>query len=130
MFRKKGIIIKDLLLSIAMLSFFLPIAVESFKVIHKVNVDEQLIQDEIVSIQLRRLLALSSDLTVSNELVQFHYSDKDWKLYHVNDHVILTPGVQIQYIDCQDAYFTVENKVLHIHILRQGHYYSYALSRI
>lgn len=110
------------LISLLVICLMIPLVIESFKILTRVDIVDQIAQDEVVTYQLRKILLLSDNISCYENEISFDYHDKTWSIYHINNHVILTPGVQIQYTEVEDAYFSIEDSILFIYLLRNGNY--------
>lgn len=78
------------------------------------------IMDEISALQLRRVLLLSEDLTVSEAFISFNYQEREMSLSRTNRNVIMTPGTQIYFTDCDSCRFICEGELLWIVYERDG----------
>lgn len=78
------------------------------------------IMDEISAMQLRRVLLLSEDLIVSEASISFDYQERQMALSRTNRNIIMTPGTQIYFPDCDSFHFVCEGELLWIVYERDG----------
>lgn len=76
------------------------------------------VQDEIASIQLRRILSMSYEVRVENGSISFEYLGRSMRIVYGNYHVYMTPGTYIFYSDIDSAWFCEEEGLVYACIER------------
>lgn len=120
----KGLIVEDYLITLLLMSVSLSIIVSVFSIIIKYDFFNELVQDEIMIYQLRRDLLISYNYNMSNNCLSFEKNGKKWKLYYVNNKLILTPGVQVILDNIETLEFSIENDFLYLNYIRNNKLYS------
>lgn len=95
----------DLLISIYIIVLLLPILFAAFKLAIKINLFDNEIQEETALIQLRRKILFGHNYDADSQLFSFEFENKNWRIYQVNNNLILTPGTQIIINDINQATF-------------------------
>lgn len=76
------------------------------------------IQDEITTAQIRHVLNLAEDFTVSEDMLCFTLDEKECTLSLINGNLVLKPGTRIYYMNLDDASFHQEGKNIFVTISR------------
>ena len=104
--RESGMILEQLLLSVAVLMLLAPTINLILSLQMKMAAFDESIQEEIAVSQLRRILNASEDFHTSRAQLSFTYHEEECSLYCINRHLILTPGTQIFLSEIDSAVFT------------------------
>ena len=88
------------------------------------------IQDEVSALQLRRVLLLSYDLEVHDSWISFTYQERVMELSKGANHVILSPGTQIYFVNVDSCEFSEEDGLLWINYERDGKEYAKPLAKL
>jgi multidrug efflux pump subunit AcrA (membrane-fusion protein) len=78
------------------------------------------VQDEIGAQQLRRMIALSYDIQVSDSEIDLTYRQKAMRLRLSGENVILTPGTQYCFTDVEDCSFHLDGRVIRMVLEREN----------
>lgn len=116
---KKGFSLSEALIGIILSFFILLLIISSLKIVSKQNkVIEK--QDLISSLQIHKILNLSTDLIVEKNTITFKYLNKEKSLEFKNNKIIMKPGTVIYYLDVLDYNFLVEENKLYLKIIRKN----------
>lgn len=116
---KKGFSLSEALIGIILSFFILLLIISSLKIISKQNkVIEK--QDLISSLQIHKILNLSTDLIVEKNTITFKYLNKEKSLEFKNNKIIMKPGTVIYYLDVLDYNFVVKENKLYLKIKRKN----------
>lgn len=105
---------EELLLSLIILTAALPPAVSCLGQLKQSVSHDSVIQDEIALCQLRKILSLASELSISDNQLTFRYHDESCTLSKINRHLIMKPGTQILMQDTEQVYFRKDGSLLSI----------------
>jgi len=94
---KKGVININILVSLGIVLSLLPILSLVFKLMLNISLVDEIIQNEIATLQIRRILLIAEEIEVNEDQITYKIDNKLWKIKFINNHVILTPGSQIIY---------------------------------
>jgi hypothetical protein len=119
--------VKETLLSLFILLLFLFPAVQISERLVAIDKTDERIQDQIALVQLQRIMFLTYDLECEGHCLSFRYNGDDCKLYPINGHLILTPGVQIFFQDFDDLYFRQEGDSIYAIIEREDEINEYKI---
>lgn len=109
----------EALLCLYFASLFLVILLPLFKFLQHVEYPIQQIQNEIATIQLRRILATSYQPIIHDECLLFIQNGQQRQLCLVEHHVLLQPGTQYMYTNVEDMGFMMEGE-LKIWLIQEG----------
>ncbi len=110
----KGFIKSRYLIALLITLSILPISSTIFRLLSFINPDYNLVNNEIALMDLRRILLIAYDLQISDYQIDFIYHNDNYRLYYVNDKLILSPGTQIYLNDIKEANFFVKNGCLYL----------------
>lgn len=113
--RNHGYIIEQLLISLAVCAFLIPVAASILAIlIHSLSADYTAM-DETAIAQLRHVIAVSDDFVCSGSELQFNHHGSRQRLHLVNGNLVLTsPGTQIFLTDLSELSFSEEGGVIYL----------------
>lgn len=98
----------------------LPIGMMAFRYTADIPFVYDEISDELALVQLREILLIAYDMHFQDQVLSFHYKNRDFTLSKVNDKLMLQPGTQIFLADIDEMYFENRNGVIYVSYERQG----------
>ena len=110
----KGFIKSRYLIALLITLSVLPITTSTIRLLASVNLDYNLINNEMALMDLRRILLIAYDLSISDYQLDFIYHNDNYTLRYVNDKLILSPGTQIFLNDIKEANFYSKNGCLYL----------------
>ena len=114
--RNRGYIIEQLLISLAVCAFLIPVAASILAILIRALSADYTAMDETAIAQLRHVIAVSDDFTCSASELQFDHHGSRQRLHLVNGNLVLTsPGTQIFLTNLSDISFTEEGGVIYLH---------------
>ena len=114
---KTGSILMDMLLTLVIVSLFMPIALSSFKIFSQVERFPFEIQDQIALVQLRRFLNGCHIVSV-DEKELICENNKTWHLRASAQNLYLSDGTIIVLQKIDDMYFEVVHQMVWLHYER------------
>lgn len=120
----------DLLLTIMIILFLIPVVMICLHILFGTLHFDQDIQDLIASYQLRRILLISYDKSIEDNVLYFNYQSKQMKLREVNNNLIIQPGTQIMYVNIENASFYESGNVIYLYYERNGNSYEEAIANL
>ena len=116
---RTGSILMDMLLTLMVVSLFMPIALSAFTIFSKVERFPYEVQDQIAFVQLRRFLNGCRIVTVDDrELIC--ENDKLWHLRASAQNLYLSDGTIIVLQQIDDMFFEVVNQMIWLFYERDG----------
>ena len=110
---RRGSILAEYIISILIVITFIPLLILCIRInISSLTFQEEA-QDEIALAQLKKILNVGSSFEVSSNMIQFDYHDEKYRLYLVNNHLILTPGTQIFLSDIDSINFYLDKSYIY-----------------
>lgn len=125
---RKGSLLSELLIVVFVLCLLMPYLYEGILKSSALKFDYKMLQDEISTLQLRRILALSYDLEVNSNVLYFEYENKDYYLSYKNESIQMSPGTQIFYDEVLDYEFKVKDEVISLVLIRKEGSFEYLLA--
>ena len=116
---KTGSILMDMLLTLVIVSLFMPIALSSFNIFSQVERFPFEVQDQIALVQLRRFLNGCRILSVDDKELTCE-NDKIWSLRASSQNLYLSDGTIIVLQQIDDMYFEVVNQMIWLYYERKG----------
>ncbi|MFV0380502.1 MAG: hypothetical protein ACK5KQ_06745 [Anaerorhabdus sp.] len=77
-------------------------------------------QDEIATFQIRSILINAYDFNILDNVLSFKLGSDNKELVFKNNHIYLTPGTQLFYLDVENAYFEIIDGGIWINFLRNN----------
>ena len=113
--RTGGYIIEQLLISLAICAFLIPVASALLAVLIRAFQSPLYSQDEAALAQLRHVIAVSDDFEcTASEIRMLHHGDTQ-RLHLANRNLVLTsPGTQIFVTDLESVSFSQEGDLLYL----------------
>ncbi len=127
--KRNGIILQDFICSLLIVLLCLPITIASIKILHQNLQFEETIQDRIVSLQFRKILLLSEEISTNGNELYFTYHGRQMRASCKNHHVIIQPGTQIMFSDIDTATFESKDQIIIITYTRKGKEYHEVLAK-
>ena len=113
--RNGGYIIEQLLISLAVCAFLIPVAVSVLGLLLRAISPSFQAMDETAIAQLRHVIAVSDDIAVTGNELQFHHHGTRQRLHLVNGNLVLTsPGTQIFLTGLSELSFSLEGGVIYL----------------
>ena len=113
--RSGGYIIEQLLISLAVCAFLIPVAAVILSVLIHALHAPLLSQDETGLAQLRHVIAVSDEFACSGSELRFRHHGEQQSLHLSNGNLVLTsPGTQIFLTDLSSAVFETEGSVIYL----------------
>lgn len=128
--RNRGFLLSDALVALMSVLMLIPLCTASIASLSGVFEFQEEVQDEIASLQLRRLFLCAYEVEVSPDAVTFVYDDRQMQLHKVNRHIIISPGTQIFYADVDACEFIVDGDLLYVEFERDAKQYRKVLQKI
>lgn len=128
--RKRGFILLRALITMIITLLMSIICTNAIQVISNYKIDRYLIQDEIATQQLIRIISSSSNINNNHNYISFDYNHNIWTLENINNNLILKPGTQIFYIDVDYVYFNTEGNSLFIIYTRNNKEYKRVIGHV
>ena len=128
--RKRGVILEQYLIALMIMVSLLPVSLSCALVLEKSKVYDARLQDEIALAQLRHILFVSDNFTVSGSELYFTYHDEECELDLVNSRLVMKPGTQIFLTDIDELHFQLNNDLLEIYYVRESESYARTLAKI
>lgn len=125
-----GYCLLELILSLAVMSLFVILAVPLCKNISELNEikhDIYIYQDEIGIYQLQLLLAKNKITEINPTEIYYQSSESECCLSVVNDNLISQPGYLCYLREVEDVYFSESWGIIYIEYYRKGEYYEYPI---
>ena len=110
---RRGSILAEYIISILIVITFIPLLILCIRINLSSLTFQEEAQDEIALAQLKKILNVGSSFEVSSNMIQFDYHDEKYRLYLVNDHLILTPGTQIFLSDIDSINFYLDQSYIY-----------------
>lgn len=110
---RRGSILAEYIISILIVITFIPLLILCIRINLSSLTFQEEAQDEIALAQLKKILNVGSSFEVSSNMIQFDYHDEKYRLYLVNDHLILTPGTQIFLSDIDSINFHLDQSYIY-----------------
>lgn len=128
--RNRGIIITEYILSLYIFIIFITLISSSLIYVDKlINHKEDIINDELSLMQLRRILLISYDIEVNEDSLSFNYQDREFLLNEVNNNLIIQPGTQMVLMDIDDLTFINEEGNIYISYTKEEEKYERLLCK-
>ena len=115
---RNGVVNIEIIISLVIILMLLPILYQSFFLMTKIDLTDEIIQDEIATYQIRRKLLLSDNFSINNNDLFFDNNGNRWHLYLNNNHLLLSPGSQIIYNDIEKVSFEKNGNVIYVTYVR------------
>jgi len=115
---RNGVVNIEIIISLVIILMLLPILYQSFLLMTKIDLTDEIIQDEIATYQIRRKLLLSDNFSINNNDLFFDNNGNRWHLYLNNNHLLLSPGSQIIYNDIEKVSFEKNGNVIYVTYVR------------
>ena len=113
--RTGGYIIEQLLISLAVCAFLIPVGTAVLAILLRAVSPSFQAMDETAVAQLRHVIAVSDDIEVSSGELQFRHHGTMQRLHLVNGNLVLTsPGTQIFLTSLCEASFSAEGGVIYL----------------
>ncbi len=109
----------NLLLSVVIVSLFMPLVFSVFNVFSKVERFPYEVQDQIALVQLRRFLNGCRVVSVNDRELTCE-NDKVWHLKASSQNLYLSDGTIIVLHQIDDLYFEVNNRMIWLYYVRNG----------
>ena len=116
---RTGSILMDMLLTLVIVSFFMPMALSVFIIFSKIERFPYEVQDQIAFVQLRRFLNGCRILSVDDKELTCE-NDKIWSLRASSQNLYLSDGTIIVLQQIDDMYFEVVNQMIWLYYERNG----------
>lgn len=118
--RPGGFLLADTLSAFLIALMILPLCTYCITAFSPLLDPEMTVQDETGAQQLRRMIALSSDIQVSDSEIDLVYRQKEMRLHLSGENVILTPGTQYCFTEVDDCSFYLDGKVIRMVLEREN----------
>lgn len=92
----------------------LPLAISTFSFVGKYEFNYNLINNEMALMDLRRVMLIAYDISVSEYEVNFVYHNDNYSLRYVNNKLLLQPGSQIYLNGIISARFYTNNNSIYV----------------
>ena len=127
---RRGFVLAEYIIALMIVLTFVPLLVICIKLnINALRFHEET-QDEIALSQLRKIMNVGSNFQVSSNQIQFDYHEDSYRLYLINNHLILTPGTHIFLSDVNHLSFSYRGSYIYCDYKRKEHTYSRVLTRV
>lgn len=114
--RNRGYIIEQLLISLAVCAFLIPVAASIIAILIRSVSADYTAMDETAIAQLRHVIAVSDDFECRSSELQFYHHGSRQRLHLVNGNLVLTsPGTQIFLTNLSDISFSEEGGIIYLH---------------
>ncbi len=110
--RRRGFILEQFLLTLLVISLFLPLEITLLRLVSKHDFFNQAMQDEIALAQLRRVMNLCYDKNIEHNQVTCRYQEENINVLANENYLYITPGTWIFLVAIEDVYFYEENQLL------------------
>lgn len=117
MYRRGGTTI-EFLMALLISCMLLPIVYTSIRLLINHEYFNQNAQDEIALYQLRQILLLADNISITSDGLSGTLYDEEIRVVCKNKHLYLQPGTQIFITDVEDGYFSNENNLYYFNYLR------------
>jgi len=121
---RKGVININILVGLGVILALIPILMTTFKLMLNISLVDEIIQNEIATLQIRRILLLAEEISVSPQQISYTLDEKSWEIKYLNNHIVLSPGSQIIYENVEDVSFYIEDKMIYVKYNYNHHNYS------
>jgi hypothetical protein len=118
--RVRGFLLADTLSAFLIVLMILPLCTYCISAFSPLLSADTAVQDEIGAQQLRRMIALSYDIQVSDSEIDLTYRQKAMRLRLSGENVILTPGTQYCFTDVEDCSFHLDGRVIRMVLEREN----------
>ena len=116
---KKGYSLVEFLVGLILSFLVLDLALGGFK--HaKIDNHDHTTQDLISSLQIHQILNGSTDIIVSDQIIDFNYLNQQRTLEIINSKIIMKPGTVIYYLKVDNYNFYVEDQKIYLKVTRQN----------
>ena len=113
--RTRGYIIEQLLISLAICAFLIPVASALLAVLMQALQSPLYSQDEAALAQLRHVIAVSDDFECTASEIRMLHHGETQRLHMVNGNLVLTsPGTQIFVTCLASVFFSKEGDLLYV----------------
>ncbi len=126
----RGFLLSSALVALMSVLMLIPLCTASIASLRGVFEFQEEVQDEIASLQLRRLFLCAYEIEVSPDAVSFVLDARQMQLLKVNRHIIISPGTQIFYADVDTCEFIVDAGLVYVEFERDAKQYRKVLLRI
>ncbi|MDO4197738.1 MAG: hypothetical protein Q4D13_01950 [Erysipelotrichaceae bacterium] len=101
----------------------LNISLLAYSITGNISFDYNQINDDLSFCQLRRIMLIAYDQSLSHDSITFTYHNKEFRLSLVNSKLLLQPGTQIFLNDVESLYFIEINGCYVVRYTRKGKEY-------
>ena len=113
--RTHGYIIEQLLISLAVCAFLVPVAASILAILIRSVSADTAAMDETAITQLRHVIAVSDEFETDGAELQFTHHGSRQRLHLVNGNLVLTsPGTQIFLTRLSDVSFSIEGELIYL----------------
>ena len=114
--RNRGYIIEQLLISLAVCAFLIPVAASILSILIRAISADSTAMDETAVTQLRHVIAVSDEFEINGSELQFCHHGSRQRLHLVNGNLVLTsPGTQIFLTRLSDVSFSMEGEMIYLY---------------
>lgn len=108
----------EFLITLLVSCMLLPIVYIAMRLLISHEYFNQNAQDEIALYQLRQILLLVDNISITNDGLSGMLYDEEIRVVYNNKHLYLQPGTQIFITDIEEGYFSNENGLYFFNYLR------------
>lgn len=128
--KKDGFILEHLLISIFIITLFLPISLQAVELMKQNLIQHSMIQDILSINQIREILMFSYQIDVHNSHLTFRYQNEIRVLEQVGDKLIMKKGTVIYLTKLDDLHFFQEDQMIFLSYRRDKKMYQKVLCHV